>query len=100
MVRLGRQTAENQSSELVNVATAPDPVALAAHDILLILAPPLALVDYLDRLWAAKQAKGETVPEQWRRWLERWKTIRSELPSEIDYVSAEEWQQVGERICN
>lgn len=90
-----------QSLQVVkSLAPMTDTPALAAHDILLILAPPTSLVDYLDRLWAAKTAKGETVPEQWCRWLGRWKRIRSSEPSQIDYVSAEEWQQVGERICN
>lgn len=72
--------------------------ALSASDILLILATPIDLVDYLDRLWAAKQAKGEQTPEQWRRWLERWKRIRSDLPSQIDYVSEAEWAALGELV--
>lgn len=76
-----------------------DTPALAAHDTLLTLAPPMAMVDYLDRLWAAKQAKGEEPPEQWRRWLERWKRIRADGASDVDYVTPAEWAGVRERIC-
>lgn len=88
-----------QSLQVVKaLAPACNDTQLAAHDILLILAPPTRLVDYLDRLWAAKQAKGEQTPEQWRRWLDRWKRIRSELGSDVDYVSDAEWAGVGERV--
>lgn len=71
----------------------PDTHALAAHDTLLTLAPPLALVDYLDRLWA-----GRNPPEQWVRWLDRWKAIRAAESSIIDYVSVDEWKLIGEKI--
>lgn len=76
----------------------PETPALAAHDTLLILAPPIALVEYLDRLWAAKRAKGEQPPEQWIRWLDRWKAIRADGASEIDYVTADEYAALGEMV--
>lgn len=69
-----------------------------AHDLLLTLAPPMRLVDWLEQVWAAKQAKGEPVPENFVKWLERWRTIRGELPSEIDHVTPEEWAAVGEKV--
>jgi hypothetical protein len=72
--------------------------AHTAHDLLLILSPPMRLIAWLETVWAAKQVKGEQVPENFLKWLERWKAIRSELPSEIDYVTDEEWAAVGEQV--
>lgn len=45
---------------------------LAAHDLLLILSPLLRLVDWLERVWADRQAKGQEVPESFVKWLKRW----------------------------
>lgn len=61
-------------------------------------ATPIDLVDYLDRLWAAKTARGEQTPERWVKWLERWKRIRGDQPSDIDYVNDAEWAAVAELV--
>lgn len=54
-------------------------------DLLLLLAPPLSLVDKLDAT--------PNLPEPIRIWLERWKAIRGDGPSEIDEVTPEIYQQ-------
>jgi hypothetical protein len=65
-----------------------------ARDTLLILAPPVRLVVWLEKVFAAKQSSGEHVPEQFVKWLDRWKKIRAGIPSEIDTITIEEWAQV------
>ena len=54
-------------------------------DLLLLLAPPLSLVDKLDAT--------PNLPDPIRVWLDRWKEIRSDGPSEIDEVTPEVYQQ-------
>ena len=54
-------------------------------DLLLMLAPPLSLVDKLDAT--------PNLPEPIRTWLERWKAIRSDGPSEIDTITPEVYQE-------
>ena len=54
-------------------------------DLLLMLAPPLSLVDKLDAT--------PNLPEPIRIWLKRWKAIRGDGPSEIDTVTPEVYQE-------
>lgn len=69
---------------------------MTPNDTLLILSPPLRLVNYLERLFAAKQANGDEVPDGWWTWLERWKAIRSAEVSELDYLTIDEWNELEE----
>lgn len=64
---------------------------MTPEDILFILAPPVRLVDYLERLFDAKTAKGEDVSTDWLKWLERWKVIRTDMASDIDMITPAEW---------
>lgn len=66
----------------------------AARDTLLILAPPVRLVAYLEKVFEAKRAKHEEIPDNFIVWVERWKKIRAGLPSEVDTITIEEWAQV------
>lgn len=67
-----------------------------ASDILLILAPPVRLVNWLETVFEQKRKKGEEVPANFLAWLERWHEIRAGLPSKIDLLTAEEWEQLKE----
>lgn len=71
---------------------------IAAHDLLIILSPPIRLIEWLERAFAAKQDKGEQLPTEYVRWLERWRVIRSDLPSEIDYIDEETWLAAGKIV--
>lgn len=70
----------------------------AAVDALLILAPPVRLVIWLESVFAAKRAKGEEVPDQFVRWLDRWARIRQGLPSEIDVLVTSEWMDLRQLV--
>lgn len=65
-----------------------------ARDTLLILAPPVRLVAWLEKVFDAKRKNKEEVPDNFVTWLERWKKIRAGLPAEIDVITIEEWHQV------
>lgn len=54
-------------------------------DLLLLLAPPLSLVDKLDAT--------PNLPADIAAWHKRWKEIRSDGPSEIDDVTTEVYQE-------
>ena len=54
-------------------------------DLLLMLAPPLPLVDKLDAT--------PKLPADIAAWVELWKTIRSDGPAVIDEVTPEVYQQ-------
>lgn len=54
-------------------------------DLLIFLAPPLSLIDKLDAAPA--------LPADIAEWVQRWKAIRSDGPSEIDGVADEVYQQ-------
>mgnify|MGYP001562244785 CR=1 FL=1 len=65
------------TNKVYRVATMTAPCQ-AAHDTLLILSPPVRLIIWLDRIFEAKRAKGEEVPEAFDKWLQRWIRIRCE----------------------
>lgn len=70
----------------------------APYDILLILAPPPDFCSWVERVLEAKQAKGETPPQRWLDWLERWDKMRSHIVMSSDVLTNEEWQELGEVI--
>lgn len=55
------------------------------NDLLLLLAPPLSLIDKLDAT--------PNLPDTIGAWVERWKAIRSDGSSEIDGIADEVYQQ-------
>lgn len=67
-------------------------------DLLTIIAPPLRLVSWLELVFESKCSKGEEVPENFTKWLERWQRIRSDLPSEIDGTSEADWLELERKI--
>lgn len=73
-------------------------IVISAHDLLLQLSPPIRLVGWLEKTFDAKAAKGEIIPPEFCRWLDRWRAIRGDGASEIDYVTAEEWAALGEKV--
>lgn len=54
-------------------------------DLLIFLAPPLSLIDKLDA--------APTLPAEIAEWVQRWKAIRSDGPSEIDQMVPQAYQQ-------
>lgn len=58
---------------------------MTGTDLLLLLAPPLALIDKLDAT--------PNLPQAVTDWAEVWKTIRSSGPSVIDTAMPETYQQ-------
>jgi hypothetical protein len=70
----------------------------AAVDALLILAPPLRLVAWLESVFDAKRKRGEEVPEQFINWLQRWTNIRQGLPSEVDVLVQKEWEELRQLV--
>ena len=54
-------------------------------DLLIFLAPPLSLIDKLDA--------APTLLAEIAEWVQRWKAIRSDEPSEIDQVTPQVYQQ-------
>lgn len=67
-----------------------------ALDVLLMLAPPIKFVVWIESIFEAKRKKGETIPEAYTAWLERWQRIRSDLPAVTDVLTDEEWQELKE----
>ena len=70
----------------------------AAHDILLILAPPVRLVAWLETVFERKRERGEDIPAAFMEWLARWDDIRAGLPSPIDVLTVEEWAELEEIV--
>lgn len=69
-----------------------------ASDLLLVLAAPLRLVEWLEKVFAQKRDKGQEVPENFIKWLERWQRIRTDLPSGIDGVAQSDWIAVERKV--
>lgn len=63
-------------------------------DTLLILSPPTGLAEWIGKVFAAKRAKGETIPPAYEIWLKRWADIRDGLTTEVSVLTAEEWQAI------
>lgn len=75
----------------------PNPT-FAARDILLILAPPVRIVAWLETIFERKRAKGEDIPVAFMEWLARWDDIRQGLPSPVDVLTVEEWEALKEIV--
>lgn len=67
-------------------------------DLLTILAPPIRLVDWLDKVFDDKARKGEPVPPEFVAYLETWKRIRAAGTSPIDGATPEQWAKLAERV--
>lgn len=72
----------------------PTPVT----DLLTIIAPPMRMVEWLELVFENKRKKGEQIPENFIKWLERWQRIRSDLPSSIDGASEEQWLDLERKL--
>lgn len=83
--------------ESVNQITANTPET-PVSDLLLILAPPVRLVAWLETVFEQKRKAGAEVPDNFVKWLERWQRIRSDLPAEIDGATAEQWAAVERKV--
>ena len=70
----------------------------AVHDILLILAPPVRLVSWLETVFERKRERGEAIPPAFMEWLARWDDIRQGLPSPVDVLTVEEWEELEEIV--
>lgn len=72
------------------------PAAKAARDTLLTYRPPARMVVWFANVFAAKRRNGETVPPEFERWLERWRKLENRAPNELDLLTVEEWEELGE----
>jgi hypothetical protein len=67
-----------------------------ACDMLLLLAPSVRLLDYLEKTLAKM---GADAPEKDTRYLATWRLIYSDQPAPVvDHVPNEVWAEIGERI--
>lgn len=55
-----------------------------ATEVLQLIAPPLALLDWLEAVDASKRRGGDSVPAEIMQWLQRWRDIRGDGDSVID----------------
>ena len=67
-------------------------------DLLIILAPPVRLAAWLETVFEQKRARGEDVPENFVKWLDRWSCIRSDLPSAIDGATDADWADLERKV--
>jgi hypothetical protein len=58
---------------------------MSGHDLLLLLAPPIQLIDKLDAT--------PNLPDNIGAWVARWKAIRGDGVSDIDQATEETYQQ-------
>lgn len=65
----------------------------AGHDILAFLAPPIELIEHLERYQAKAQLPACIV-----EWLALWQAIRSDGKTPIDGVTALQWADVAKRV--
>ena len=68
------------------------------HALLLHLAPPTRLIDWLEKVFSEKQAKGEIVPAEFTARLTTWQDIRTDAPCPSDAAPPTQWAAVGERV--
>lgn len=69
------------------------PESTAGHDLLFFLAPPIELIEHLERY----QAKGQ-LPAVIIEWLEVWQSIRGDSKSPIDGATDAQWATVAQRV--
>jgi hypothetical protein len=71
----------------------------APCDTLLLLAPSVRLLDFVEKKFAAMKQAGQDVPEKDTRWLATWRLIYSDQPAPVvDHLTDEEWSEIGERV--
>lgn len=68
------------------------------HDLLLHLAPPTRLIDWLERVFEDKRKQGQEVPAEYVEWLKTWADIRGDGQSAIDAATPAQWAAVGEKV--
>ena len=69
-----------------------NPVAI---DSIMIMLPPSRLAGWLTRVFAAKEVKGEVVPLEFIRWLERMERIRLGITTELSVLTDDEWRAIN-----
>lgn len=69
----------------------------AAHDALLLLQPPARLVTWLEATFAARERKGDTVPPEFRAWLERWEEVQQGAGL-LSVLTDEEWNEIERAV--
>jgi len=65
----------------------------AGHDVLFFLAPPIELIEHLERY----QAKGQ-LPAVIVEWMQVWQSIRGDGKSPIDGATGAQWSAVAQRV--
>ena len=66
--------------------------------ILGLVVPPLDVIRSLEQLVELKRAKGIKVSARFTGWLDLVKCIRTDLPNELDTMTAEQWQEASEIV--
>ena len=69
-----------------------NPVAI---DSIMIMLPPSRLAGWLTRVFAAKEVKGEVVPPEFIKWLERMERIRLGITTELSVLTDDEWRAIN-----
>jgi hypothetical protein len=67
-------------------------------DLMSIVMPPTRLRVWLDKVFTAKQAKGEIIPGEFTIWLAIVERICSDLPSDIDNIPGDQWAWLERKI--
>lgn len=67
-------------------------------DLLLILMPPSRLRIWLHKVFEDKRKNGQEVPDDFVKWLGFVDRVCSDLPSDIDGITPDQWQWVERRI--
>ena len=68
---------------------------MSGYEILAHLAPPIGLVDWLERIFTAKAEAGQRVPAEYVEWLQSWQAIRSDGLTPIDGTAPAQWAEVA-----
>ncbi len=75
-------------------STKRTPASAEGHDLLAFLAPPIELIEHLERY----QAKGQ-LPAVIVDWLGLWQAIRGDGKTPIDGATATQWATVAQRVA-
>jgi len=67
-------------------------------DLLSILLPPTRLRIWLHKVFSDKAEAGQEVPEDFTKWLGIVERICSDLPSDIDGITPEQWKWIESKI--
>jgi hypothetical protein len=86
-------------AQSLNVVKALTPgQTIPQHRILNLIVPSIDIINSLEQLVKAKQAKGIKVSAQFLDWLDLVRCIRADLPHELDAMVAEDWQEASEVV--